>query len=185
VVQQRNLADIPGLDITLRQVTRAYRQQVLAPASAIEPDMRVTLPVPAWAEFAFATNVDAIIGAGQAVTVTALQVPANERAWLDGYQMQLTSGDNRVVRIQVTYPLAFGSSPQVIELIELATSDTDIFWPDPGGVQTINKGLPVGPILLEPLANVEMTTDGTGVASTTFRVQILRRRMRLTRASAP
>jgi len=121
----------------------------------------------------------------RAVTVTALQVPANERAWLDGYQMQLTAGDNRVVRLQVTYPPGFGSSPQTIELIELATSDTDIFWPDPGGVQTINKGLPAGPILLEPLCNVEMTTDGTGVASTTFRVQILRRRMRLTRAEAP
>lgn len=182
---QRNLADLPGLETTVREATRAFRQGVDAPGSAILADMRLSLPVPSWAEFSFVDNIDAVIGAGQAVTVTALQVPADERAWLEGFQMERTAGDNNLTEIQITAPDAFGSSPQQVMLIRLVTPATILWWPDPGGVQTIDKGLVVGPLLLEPLTNIEMTTDGSGAGASTFRVQVMRRRMKLTRAESP
>jgi len=185
MVQDRSLADMPGLEGTIREVTRAFRQGLNMPASAILPDMRVSLPVPEWAVFSFVSNVDAVIGAGQAVTVTVLQVAPDERAWLDGFQQERTAGDNNLVAVQITAPLRFGSSPQEMKLLELSTADPIIFWPDPGGVQAIEVGGPQIPVLLEPLTEIEMTTDGSGVAATTFRSRLMLRRMRLTRASAP
>ena len=185
MVQQRNLADMPGLDRTIVEVTRAYRQQVLAPASAVEADMQVTLPVPNWAEAAFVNNITLNYTAGQTISATLLQIPANERAWLEGVQLQRASGDNTVSRIRVVMPPLYGSGARAVELILLGTGTTLIFWPDPGGSQTITRGLPSGPLLLEPLSLIEVTSDGAGVAGTAFDAQVYRRRMKLTRASAP
>lgn len=185
MVVQRNLADMPGLDITIREVVRAYRQQIEAPASAVLPDMMVTLPVPNWAEAAFVNNITLNYGAGATISATLLQIPANERAWLEGVQLFRASGDNTVSRIRIVQPVLYGSGARAAELIQLAVGTTVIFWPDPGGSQTITQGLPVGPILLEPLALVEVTSDGAGVAATAFDAQVFRRRMKLTRAQAP
>ena len=185
MVVQRNLADMPGLDLTIREVVRAYRQQELAPASAVLPDMQVTLPVPNWAEASFINNITLTYTAGQTISATLLQVPANERAWLEGVQLERASGDNTVSRIRVVMPVNYGSGARAVELILLATGTTLIFWPDPGGSQTITRGLPNGPLLLEPLSLIEVTSDGAGVSGTTFDAQVYRRRMKLSRAQAP
>lgn len=185
MVQQRNLADMPGLDLTIREVVRAYRQQVLAPASAVHPDMQVTLPVPSWAEAAFVNNGSLNYSAGQAAYITALQVPGDERNWLDGIQVFRDSGDNTVDSIQIIQPDGYGSGSRECVLIAPGTAGVRLWWPDPGDGQAIIQGLPVGPLLLEPLALVQVRSSGAGVGASVFDYQLFRRRMKLTRAQAP
>lgn len=185
MVTDRNLADMPGMDITIRETVRSYRQGPLVPASAVLPDMRVSLPIPLWAEAGFHDNGSANYTAGQTVSLTILQIPATERALILGVQAFRDSGDNTVSRIRLIQPGGYRSGIGVVELLMLASGATDIFWPDPGGIQTITRGLPMGPILAEPLAIIELTSDGAGAGASVFDYQIVRRRIKLTRAEAP
>ncbi len=176
---------MPGLDETIREVVRAYRQGPDAPASAVERDMQVVLPVPAWSEAAFIEVTTANLTAGQVADQTVLQIPGNERAWLDGIVAFRATGDNLVHRILVEYPPGYGSGNRTLRLLEIVAV-TDIWWPDSGtGNQVIVLGVMTGSLLIEPLTNIQLSFDGTGVAASTFTVQIIRRRMKLTRAQAP
>lgn len=185
MTMRRNSADMPGMDTTIFEVVRSYRQSLEAPASAIDPDMRVTLPVPYWAEAGYTDNGTANFTAGQLVTLALLQVPANERSMLYGVQATRVTGDNTIERIRMVQPSGYQTGSGVVELIFLSTPATEIWWPDPGGQQTLDRGLPVGPLLVEPLGVVEITSSGAGVAASTFDYQIVRRRIKMTRASAP
>jgi len=185
MVQQRNLADMPGLDTTILEVVRAFRQAAIYPASAVSPDMVVVLPVPAWAEFAFVNNVSVNYTAGQAAFITVLQIPANERAWLDGIEFNRASGDNQIDTIQIIQPEGYGSGNREAVLIAEGSGATRLWWPDPGNGQTIIQGMPMGPLLLEPLALIQLRSTGAGVGASVFDAQVFRRRMKLTRASAP
>jgi len=187
VVQQpqRNLADMPGMDVTVFEVLRSFRQAIDPPASSISTEMQVSLPIPAWAESSYLTIITANLTAGLATPITALSIPGNERAWLDGYQVTRETGDNTILAIQVLYPTPYATGDRILNLILLGTAATEIFWPDPGGAQTIDRGFPGGPLLLEPLAAVRLLPSGAGVAASTFRVEAVRRRIKLTRAQGP
>jgi len=185
VVTPRNLADMPGMDRTILETVRSFQQGPEPPASAVLSDMRISLPVPVWAEAAYVDNITSNYTAGQTISLTVLQIPANERAWLYGVQATRVSGDNTVSRIRVVQPAAYGSGARAVELLQLGTGTTVIFWPDPGGKQTIDQGMLGSPMLLEPLAIVQMTSDGAGAAGTAFDVQVVRHRIKLTRAEGP
>lgn len=185
MVNQRNLADMPGVEETLRQVTRAYRQGMIAPASAISDDINVTLPVPHWAEWSFVNLVGANYTAGQAVLLNLLTIPANERALLHSVSASRASGDNLVFALSVTFPADYGTGTRRLDLNYLTGGLSRMWWPDPGGEQSTFYGGPQGPVLLEPNSIIQLESDGTGVAASVFNVQILRTRMRLQRANAP
>jgi len=184
MVQNRNLADMPGMDVTIFEVLRAYRQAVDAPASSIGTEMQVSLPVPAWAEAGYFNAVTVNLTAGQDTVVSILQIPANERAWLDGVQLSRLTGDNTIEELQIQYPDPYASG-NTLRLIMLTTAATEIWWPDPGGVQTIDRGLVAGPILLEPLSLVRLLPSGAGVGASTVRAEVVRRRIKLIRAEGP
>lgn len=173
------------MEQTILETVRSYQQGSFPPASAVLPDIRVSMPIPAWAEAGYHDNGSANYTAGQTISLTILQVPANERAWICGVQAFRDSGDNTVSRIRLIQPGGYRSGIGVCELLMLASGAADIFWPDPGGSQTITRGLPLGPVLAEPLAILELTSDGAGAAASVFDYQIVRRRIKLIRAEPP
>jgi len=185
MVEQRNLADMPGLQLTIQEVVRAFRQAVNAPASAVAVDMVVTLPIPSWAEAGYADNGTANLSAGQSTAISLLQVPGDERAYLDGIWCSRTGGDNTVRELIVTQPPNYGSGSRALTIVRLNAPGTSIYWPLGESDQNIVYGMPMGPLLMEPLAIVGLLPEGAGVAATTYDYQISRRRMKLHRAQAP
>lgn len=182
---QRNLADMPGMDTTLFEVLRAYRQGVDTPGSAILPDIRIDLPVPHWAEAAYVEVVTANFTAGQTVDIAVLAIPADERALVYGIQTVRATGDNTVSEFDIVPLSPYTTGGGALSLIILTTASTLLWWPDPGGQQTIDRGIMVSPLLMEPGTVIRMASSGAGVAASTFTVFIYRHRIKLTRARGP
>jgi len=185
VVSKRNLADMPGLDKALQESLRTYREGDEVSASAILPDIGVTLPVPAWGEAAFYNVGSANFGIGSSSTLTLMVIPSDERAWLDGIICTRASGDNNMRALEVTQPLGYRSGTGKVDIMFLLVGDANIYWPDPSAEQGVFRAIKVGPLLLEPGATVGLVANGDGVAATVFDTVILRRRMRMIRATPP
>ena len=150
-------------------------------------DLVLSLPVPEWQWHAWyvESTADEQI-AGFAGDVTFYTVPTNRRAYLDGVNLVRSTGDNEIDRFYITPPAAYSEDRTGSIPIKLAAGATSLFWPDPGGVQTISEHyIPAGPLLMEPGTTLGFRNDGSGVAASRFNFYMYLRLTPLVRNSAP
>ena len=172
-----------GLDAALADVLAHYQPGPEGLASV--DGCVITLPIEMWGQYAWVERVSASLSAGQGTAEVLYTVPADERNWLEYIYASRASGDNTVSAFRVIYPEGyFGGASGNLEAAELVTPTTQLYWPDPGGAQTLLMQMPT-PAWLEPLTTVSLIPAGAGVGVSVFTSFIRLRRTKLIRHRDP
>jgi len=183
--QEPSAGEIPGLSQAMLEALRAWRPGELG-VCVIEPAMQVTLVIPEWCVYGWADagqtpNLDI----GESDPVVVFTVPLNERAYLDSYSLQRSGGDNNIQELDVVFPAGYVGGDGRLQILYPTTPNTLVYWPDPGGQQTISRGTGNQPILMEPGTEVRFIPNGSGSGNSSFQWRINMRRWKLTRAMEP
>ncbi len=171
---------IRGIDVALRAWLRNYIMPDNFPG--IQACV-LALTIPDWSTWSWTQNGSTgNIAAGATTTQVLFTVPDDERAYLHGIYALVASGDNTIDGVGLGFPAAY-SSGGVLDLLQLATANAQIYWPHVG--QTINRGIGPTPVLLEPGTNIQLFPSGAGAAITTISFNMSLRRTKLIRQLDP
>ena len=151
----------------------------------LDPSLQLTLPYPEWHIWSSSIVYPYTYSAGESGLKDVFTVPDDERAWFDGIHSRIASGDNKLSNISLVMPAGYYEGSANTIILGLTTNDTEIFWPDPAGIQTVERLLGWPPLLLEPGTKVQVNLKGSGVSGGIFSTDVLVRRMKLRRAIAP
>lgn len=174
--------EITGLEATLRDYLTHFQPEDLTRIFG----SFITLPLPEWHEWSyFQAGTTASISAASSSRVALWTCPLNERVWLESARLVRASGDNTALVMTTNFPADYSDGGQEMGLIRLSAGSPDLFWPDPGGAQTIVYQGPAGPLLLEPGSDIGFYPGGDGVAASTFDFNICTRRQKTVRALVP
>lgn len=176
--------DTPGLNQTLLECLRGYKPSVEGVAY-LNDHMVVSLPMEMWGSYAWTDVVTSTLAAAETALEAVLTVPADERVWLESMAVVRSSGDNVVIRLNVVQPEGYGTGDRGLDFLRLAAGATGLYWPDPGGNQTVTTINTYTPLLLEPGAVVSLTPTGAGAGETIFVTRLQTRRSKMHRAMAP
>ena len=147
--------------------------------------MQVTLPYPEWYLYAWLERATVNAAAALNANITLWETPQNERAWLDSVFVDRQTGDNTGSLLILEQPEGYGGDTRQVNLGELTTAATSMYWPDPGSRQTLNYALDHSPLLLEAGSKVLFRLVGAGAAASTWLPRVVLRRMKIIRARAP
>ena len=179
---------VPGLDGALMALLRNYKPGDIG-ICELDPKIQLTLPVPYWAEYSWISGrtVTGDIPAGSGATFTLETVPMDERWMLELVVMHQVSGDNdmQVIGLQANPAYNPGAGNGQLDILRLSSKDTDMWWPNLNGDQTVASDPAQSPILLEPGTLITCIPGGTGVAISTFSYSMIARRSKLVRAMGP
>jgi len=177
-----------GLDASLISLLRNYRPGDIG-VCELADNLQLSLPVDEWAtwDHSFGDITMASIGAGSSTIVPLTTVPADERWTLGFARVQRDSGDNQCLDLLITCPAGYYTGDPDIVLHRVASGPTEILWPDPLAVGTIQFGIPqpAGGLRLEPGTIIKFKPDGNGVSASVFTYTIMCRRTKIIRALAP
>lgn len=175
---------VPGLAETLRECLRAFKPSVEG-VFQVMPQMMVSFPMEMWSSYAWPDVVTSTLAIGETDLEPVLTVPNDERVWLESMAVVRSSGDNVIIRLNAVQPDGYGTGDRGLDFLRLASGASSLFWPDPGGVQTITTINAYTPLLLEPGAIVSLTPTGAGASETIFVTRLQMRRSKLHRALVP
>jgi len=199
VVQRRNGSEptlppggtsgvIPGLEQAVAAILRNYNPGDIG-ICEIADKISLSLPVPDWASYCWTEEVDAVWAGAATGNQLIYTVPADERNTLVSWCSHRAAGDNTFSILRITAPAGYGAGSRVVDLMAMAAGSTRIYWPDPGGNQTIPGNSLANPamlpLLLEPGTILEILADAAGVAATTITSQIMLIRSKVVRALIP
>jgi len=176
--------DVPGLDQMLCDMLDHYQPGVNGVAG-LAPALATVLPIPDWGVYSYLAYATVALSAAQSGTILAYTVPADRRAWIDSVLFQRQSGDNDWLAISIIPPTGyFEGTPATYYMLQLGAGATNIYWPDPGGKQTVDWIVP-GPILCEPGTTVNIDPTGAGAGASVVRVGVRMLMMKAVRARLP
>jgi len=179
---------LAGLERSLLAILRNYRPGDIGICEVGEK-LQLSLPVPDWAMWgSLVTGVTAEADAGASTYLQVFQVPTDERWYLEYVLVSRASGDNRSFQLRITCPSGYVDGPvDNYRLHALVTGISGYNWPDEHETLPIDITVqrPPGGLLLEPGTILDMNTNGTGVAATTFNTTCLTRRTKIIRAMVP
>ena len=174
-----------GMDAAFLDVLTAYSPGPGTPG-VIDPTLHCVLSLVDWPWYAWHRTVTMSVPAGSAVIVNPWNVPADTRAELHSVAVERITGDNQVIAIIAAQPSGYYSgTTNEVRLKDIAFADTFLFWPDPAGAQTINRGYVNPPVLIEPGGSVKLEPSGEGAAISTFEVRMSFKLSKLIRARVP
>jgi len=176
--------DTPGLNQSFLECLRGYKPSING-VQYLNDHMVVSLPMEMWASYAWYDVVTSTLSAGETDLQPVLTVPNDERVYLESMAVIRSSGDNVIIRLNVAQPEGYGTGNRDLDFLRLAAGATNLFWPDPGGNQTVTTINAYTPLLLEPGAVVSLTPTGAGAGETIFVTRIQMRRTKIHRALAP
>jgi hypothetical protein len=153
--------------------------------SELASNLQLTLPVPDWGLWALTVIYPYTYTGGESGLETVFTVPDDERAYLQAVHSRIASGDNKVSNIALVAPAAYQEGTGVAYLVGTSASVDEIFWPDPGAVQTPDHLLNHSPLLLEPGTRIQVNLDGDGVSSGILDTKLLLLKSKLIRAQTP
>jgi len=176
---------MPGLEASIANLLRNYRPGDIG-ICELADKIGLTLPVTEWDKWVhFGRTAPTPSMAGGAETgVVFYTVAADERGWLEYVFAERATGDNTLRYLRVVVPSAYSDGGQNYGISEIAAGAAPHFWPDPGGIQTVQMQA-VPPVLLEPGTTLEVVGAGVGVSASTFNVEYALKLSKLTRAMAP
>lgn len=181
---------MPGLNAALLQQLGNYVPSEQG-ITKVAGDIQISLPLTDWEWFGYAVTNPMVLDAGESDTQTLWTVPYAERAYLEFVSIRRLTGDNKLSILFVNYPAGYsegsasgGYNAGDLSLIAMAPGNLDMWWPDPSALQGVELNAP-GPVLMEAGTSVRAIPEGSGVAETTWRVEIRMRRTRVGKMRGP
>jgi len=174
---------VPGLEASLLAQLQNYRPGDIG-ICEVNDKLQLTLPLTDWEWFGWAHQSTVVAASGSSLTFNLWQVPTGERAYIESVLLERTGGDNLTYRIRAVYPAGYAAGDGSIQLLNMSSGKSDLFWPDMSDIQTNNWKRP-GPILLEAGAYIAFDAGGVGVAESTWRIEIGMRRTRVGKVRGP
>ena len=153
--------------------------------SQLSPQLQLTLPDDDWATWAWSVIYPYTYSAGESGVTTVYTVPDDERAYLWSIHSRIASGDNTLSNIAVTPPAAYLEGTGAVTILGLTGTASEIFWPDPGGIQTVEHSQNGWPIMVEPGTVIGTNLKGVGVSSGIMSTTLILRKSKLVRAQSP
>jgi len=176
---------LDGLPGVLQELYRMYRP---APEGicAILPEARISMPIPAWAEYCISATYSASYTATQNAALTVTTVPPDERWWLEAVRSSIATGDNEVQFLDIRPADGYVEvSGNATILLGLTSTAPTLYWPDIAGRQTVTHVVDRTDIMLEPGTVITQSVNGVGVGAGTISVEIRSRRCKINHARAP
>jgi len=174
---------IENLDLALREYLDAYQPGALG-LDGVSTCV-IALPVPEWSVYGWSENPTISLTAAQVTDEPVFTLPLNERAWLQYFIAERSTGDNNIGNLGLTMPAEYRSGAALTNVCTAAVAGTKLFWPDIAGIVSLDSQAPSEPILLEPGSILSISPDGTGASASTWACRLLMKRMKLVRAQAP
>jgi len=174
---------IENLDLALREYLAAYQPGALGLDGV--GGCVISLPIPDWATFSWMENPAASVPAGSSVDLLVFTVPENERIWMQYFIGERTTGDNTLNGLNLVWPADYRNGTAPLNICTPTVAVTRLFWPDVGGILTLESQVGQEPILMEPGTGVYLSPSGAGASVSTFNVVLLLKRTKLIRAQAP
>lgn len=178
-------AVVPGLQRATRDLFDPLRPSEQG-ICALDSEVHVTLPIPAWGEYQWVEQFRAAYAASTSTPVVVATVPPGERWWLWHALCRRDTGDNNIRILQMTPPDAYcAPAGTIMELIALTVSTTRFWWPDIPGRQTVNYVVDCYPVMMEPGTTLSLTFNGSGSVAGDVTIDAIVKKTRIAHVLAP
>lgn len=175
-----------NLGTVLREFLRGFRPGRGGLDSILDAQM-MTLPLPAWAQWAQVTNGNTASQlAGSTTRITLETVPNDQRWWLNILFVTTSTGDNLPGNLVIT---GGGLYPAGVVFLANNEAGTRAYmgWPmvkSTSGANVDTSYGPAGNLLLEPGTIISLDPTGAGIAATVFTYRMHTLRTKLVRTTA-